>query len=389
MPHRSLRERIPSDNPPPTATGWMNPARSVAIIVVVAIHAIADTVETRFTDYGTVAWWLANGIDSASRWCVPVFLMIAGALALDPRRGVSPGEFWVKRVWRIGIPLVFWTVVYVLFRLYYMHGRETDWNPIAAIAAGSPFVQLYFLYALAGLTLLTPWMRLLVLHGSRRLQWGTALILLGIGVVDLVLQRVFGVGELNAATRFFPLMGYYLLGWVMRDWVLTRRQVAWAWCVFLATWLVSFLWAGAGDLLGVAKPWKYSYEYLSVFVVPLSLSAYLLLHFYMRDRALVDEARAGSGRPPVRWWPGWRLMHRLYPYSFGVFLLHPLLLFPARNLIGVPAAPGEVLLHGLVLPLVYTALCALVTWGALRVPVVKDVFGSGSPPAEMIERSRG
>ncbi|GAA2002884.1 acyltransferase [Brevibacterium samyangense] len=376
----ALSDRIGDENPPPTSTRWMNPARSLAIIVVVAIHAIADTVETRFTDFGTSAWWLANFIDSASRWCVPVFLMISGALALDPRRGVTPGEFWAKRVWRIGIPLVFWTVVYVLFRLYYMHGRKSDWNPILAIASGSPFVQLYFLYVIGGLALLTPWMRLLAIHGSRRLQWGTALILLGIGMVDLLLSRVFGVGELNAATRFFPLMAFYVLGWVLRDWILTRRQLAWTWVVFLGSWLVTFGWAGLG--IG-EKPWKFSYEYLSPGVVGMSLSAYLLLHWYMREGAGTKGAAPGAPRLPR-----WRALHLLYPYSFGVFLLHPLLLFPMRNLIGVPSSLGDVALHGIVMPIVYTVVCALATWVCLRIPLLRDVFGSGNPPQIVLQKAR-
>lgn len=352
-----LFARVGESNPPATSTGWMNPARSLAIIAVVAIHAIGDTVETRYTDFGTASWWLANAIDSSARWSVPVFLMIAGALALDPVKGGRPREFLLKRVFRIGIPLVVWTVVYVLFRLYYMGGRESDWDPIVAIVSGSPFVQLYFLYVLAGLTLLTPFMRLLSTHGSRRLQWATALILLGIGMADEIFTSAFGIGELNAATRFLPMMGFYVLGWVMRDWVLTRRQAAVATAVFVSGVLATFLWAGFGP---GEKPWKFSYEYLSPMVVAMSLSGYLLLHFSMRS--------------------GFTLLHRIYPYSFGVFLLHPLLLFPMRTLIGGPVGVGDVALHGLVLPIVYTVVCTVLTVVALRIPLVRAAFGEGRPP---------
>lgn len=359
----ALLGRVGEDNPPPTSTGWMNPARSLAIIAVVAIHAIGDTVETRYTDFGTSAWWLANAIDSSARWSVPVFLMIAGALALDPAKGGRPREFLLKRVYRIGIPLVVWTVVYVLFRLYYMGGRESDWDPILAIASGSPFVQLYFLYVLAGLTLLTPFMRLLSTHGSRRVQWGTALILLGIGIADGIFASAFGVGEPNAATRFLPMMGFYLFGWVLRDWILTRRQAAVAALVFVAGVLTTFLWAGFGP---GEKPWKFSYEYLSPMVVAMSLAAYLLLHFTMRS--------------------GFGLLTRLYPYSFGVFLLHPLLLFPMRELIGGPSSLGDVALHGLVMPIVYTLVCTVLTMIALKTPLVRAAFGEGRPPRRWMRR---
>jgi hypothetical protein len=221
-------DRIPTENPPPTSTAWMNPARAIAIVAVVAIHSLGTVVEQNFSGMGP-DWWLANAVDSASRWSVPVFIMISGALALDPNRGSKPRKFLSKRIWRIGIPLVFWTVVYVLFRRYYLQPDDESWNPGVAILTGSPFVQLYFLYVLAGLTLLTPFFRLLSVHGSRRLQWGTGLIFLGIGMLDQWVSMIFDVGEANIATRFLPMAGFYILGWVLRDIVLSARAAVLAW----------------------------------------------------------------------------------------------------------------------------------------------------------------
>lgn len=358
-----LLPQVGEQNPPSTSTRWMNAARTTAIIAVVAIHAIGDTVETRFTDFGTPTWWFANLIDSFARWSVPVFLMIAGALALDPAKGERPRQYLVKRFWRIGIPLIVWTVVYVVFRLYYMDGRANDWDPIQAIMSGSPFVQLYYLYVLAGLTLLTPFMRLLTLHGSRRLQWGTALILVGIGVADGIFSSYFGVGEPNAATRFLPMMGYYVLGWVLRDVVPTRRLMGLCSLGFLAAWAAIVLWAGFGP---GEKPWKFAYDFLSPFVVLMSLCAYILLHGVMSHRHRILEA--------------------LYPYSFGVFLLHPLILFPMRELIGYPATVPTVALHGLVLPFVYTFVCTGLTWVALKIPYFRAIFGASKPPRRLQER---
>lgn len=339
-----------------TSTAWMNPARSLAILFVVAIHSVSATVETDLSSHGDATWWSANLIDATARWSVPVFLMISGALALDPDRGVRPREFLIKRFYRIGIPLVVWTIVYILFRLFYEGRIHTTWSPIAAILTGSPYVQLYFLYVLAGLILLTPFMRLLSLHGTKRLQWGTAGILLAIGMADHVISTFFDVGEPNAATRFLPLMGYYVLGFVLRDWILTRKQTILAWLVFLASYSAILAWSaiGPGD-----RPWRFAYEYVSPFVVPMSLAAYVLLHTHMRT--------------------GWRFLTRIYPYSFGVFLLHPLILFPMRQVIGHPNTVGSVLFHGLVLPIIYTLICTAITWLMLKIPFVRGAFGAGKP----------
>jgi len=54
---------------------------------------------------------------AAIRWSVACFIMISGALLLDKEE--SPAVFYKKRLLRICIPLVTWTLVYGLARLYY------------------------------------------------------------------------------------------------------------------------------------------------------------------------------------------------------------------------------------------------------------------------------
>ena len=292
--------------------------------------------------------------------------MIAGALALDPTKGGRPRDFLSKRFWRIGVPLVVWTAVYVPYRLFAMSGRDTGWDPLTAILTGSPFVQLYFLYVLALLTLLTPFMRQLTVHGSRRAQWGTALVLLCIGMVDHFSAVLAGVGEPNIATRFLPLMGYYLLGWIMRDYLVRGARLVWAWVGFLGSMAFTTLWAGFGP---GEQPWVIVYEYMAPTVVVMSLTGYLILH-----RFFSNDARSYMG------------LRRLFPYSFGVFLLHPLLVYSLRDVIGVADGVGAVLLHGLVLPLVYALVCAVVTKVALRTPVVRIAFGEVPAGAAAVSR---
>src|SRR5699024_5251947 len=260
-----------------------------------------------------------------------------------------------------------WTAVYVPYRLFAMSGRESGWDPVTAVLTGSPFVQLYFLYVLALLTLLTPFMRQLTVHGSRRAQWGTALVLLGIGMVDHFSSVLAGVGEPNIATRFLPLMGYYLLGWIMRDHLLRGASLVWAWAGFVGSIAFTALWAGFGP---GEKPWVIVYEYMAPTVVVMSLTGYLILH-----RFFSQDERSYLG------------LRRLFPYSFGVFLLHPLLVYSLRDVIGVPDAVGTVLLHGLVLPLVYALVCAVATKVALRTPVLRIAFGEIPAGAAAVPRS--
>lgn len=335
----------------------MNPARALAIVFVVAIHNTSDTVETRFAEHLSGAWWAATAIDGLARWSVPVFIMIAGALALDPGHGVRPSTFMWKRAFRIGLPLVFWTAFYVWFRWNILSGEYNQWEWPQAIAAGAPFVQLYFLYVLAGLILITPLLRLLTSHGSLATQWGTVAIFFFIGMLEFQLRYWFEVGEPNAATRFVPWIGYYVLGYLIRDIVVRGRGLAAAWAVFLGSTLalVGYAAWGRGE-----SPWTYSFDFLSPFVVAQAVAAYLLAHRHL------------SGRQPVLAW--------LYPLSFGVFFLHPILVYGLRQFIGRPETVATVLVHGIGLTILYTLACALVTWVAIRIPYLRALFGSADPP---------
>jgi surface polysaccharide O-acyltransferase-like enzyme len=299
---------------------------------------------------------VANAIDSSVRWSVPVFVMISGALALDPARGVQPRAFLLKRWYRIGIPLIFWTIFYVWFKLYILGGKDDGWDPVAAIASGSPFIQLYFLYVLAGLVLLTPMLRLLSAHGSRRLQFGTAAIFLGLGVADQMLMYFFGVGSPNMVTRFLPMVGYYIIGWCLRDVVLGRRGVL----ITVALWILSVASTALIAGLGTGeKPWRYIYDYLSPTVVLASICAFLLLH------------RFGQRRSPV--------LEKFAPLSFGVFLVHAVFVFGVRLYIGTPGSPLGVIAHAFGLTLVYALAAAGITWLALKVPYLRAVFGASRP----------
>src|SRR5699024_6945160 len=138
-------DRIPTENPPPTSTAWMNPARAIAIVAVVAIHSLGTVVEQNFSAMGP-DWWLANAVDSASRGSVPLLITISVALARDTNRVSKPGKVMSKRIWRISCPLAIWTVVYVLFPRYYPPPDHEGRDPGVPILTGSPFVQLYCLY---------------------------------------------------------------------------------------------------------------------------------------------------------------------------------------------------------------------------------------------------
>ena len=90
---------------------WLDVARFLAMFFVVVSHA-GDTFNQNAPagDASYALWGEVWG--SAARFCVPVFAMMTGFLLLPVQQ--SWGSFVRKRVTRVVLPFVFWSVLYCL-----------------------------------------------------------------------------------------------------------------------------------------------------------------------------------------------------------------------------------------------------------------------------------
>ena len=297
----------------------MDLLRIGAILAVVIIHAVSAATRSAGTGWHSRWWWAADLLNSACLWCVPAFVMVSGALLLDPQRRVAGGAFLRKRAVRIGVPLAFWIAVYLIFQKQFYGQDLSVGGTVKAVASGDPYLQLYFLFIVAGLTALTPVLRRLVLHLSRRELVGLTAAALAFGVAEHAVRELGGGGGFNAVTRFLPYVGYYLAGYLLRTAELSERSQRLARWGFLAGWLATAIGSGAlSSRYGWTTDGYILYDYLSPTVMLMSLSAFAAARSWQPQRL--------SG-PRLR---------RYGAATFGVFLIHPLLLFPLLRHLGLP-----------------------------------------------------
>lgn len=90
---------------------WLDNSRIIATFAVVFLHVAGF-----FLNAGMDSqyWWFGNIFSSFSKWCIPVFVMISGALLLSPDKTESMETFYRKRVSKIFIPILFWSMLYSL-----------------------------------------------------------------------------------------------------------------------------------------------------------------------------------------------------------------------------------------------------------------------------------
>jgi surface polysaccharide O-acyltransferase-like enzyme len=303
-------------------------------------------------------WWAATWLNTACHWAVPVFLMLSGALLLDPARAETPATFYRKRFGRIGWPLVFWTVFYL--GLFYGVGRrgQSLGQLLGLLLQGAPTAHLRYLFIAAGLYAVTPALRYLVRACDRRELGGWTLLALALAATDQVYQACTGPRPTFALTVFVPYVGYYLGGWWLREVRLSARGVALCVVAFVAVW--------AGTVWGQARLADDATRDLLLGnpmpnIMALAACAWLLLAATGR-RLLADQ--------PARQ----ALCARLGAATLGVYLLHPFCLTVTQRLWVDRQHPS----YWVQTPVLY-AVALGASWAAtavlLRVPGLRVVVG--------------
>jgi surface polysaccharide O-acyltransferase-like enzyme len=291
----------------------LDATRVFAICAVVVVHVAS--IVLNWDPVGSLNWWAGNLYESASRWCVPVFVMVSGALLLDPGKQESLGEFYSKRLARILIPTMFWSLFFIAYgwQLGIAPGKpEIGLIPLTPeillerIRLGEPHYHLWFLYMLVGLYLFTPFFRKIVAYCTRReLKVFTLAGLLIAGVSFL-----FGRYTHNPVNIFLGAFVYYIpcffLGYLIKT---SHRKIP-SWVLvfgialgFLATAVGFYM---ATKSFGMEKG-EYFYGYMSFNVV--FMSCLLMFPF--------KELRLSFLSQPLRLLSGLVL---------GVYLVHPIFL---------------------------------------------------------------
>lgn len=188
--------------------------RTFAIILVIMLHAATEpiTVVDQMSPEAVTLWWTTNIYNSLSRPAVPLFVMLSGALLLQPSKlEESLSVFFKKRLNRIALPFLFWGTAYFVWRVFVYDEVLSSGSIIEGVLTG-PYFHFWFFYLLVGLYLLTPVLRVLVAYINRKIFLFFLLLwFLGTAVVPLL--SLFSEYRLNSNVFIVTgWLGYFLMG---------------------------------------------------------------------------------------------------------------------------------------------------------------------------------
>ncbi|MCO5947493.1 acyltransferase [Mucilaginibacter flavidus] len=209
--------------------------RALAIFAVIILHNSADAAG----QYGKIPetdWLSAAFYNGLTRCCVPMFVLLSGALLLKPDRDVTIKELFRKRLPKLVIPLVVWSIIYEAFQFYTDKGYGT-FNLLSALKTfyqGPLVFHFWFLYMMIGIYLVYPIINTFIRAATKsQVQYFIAVWFITncvCGIIGIATGLSIAV-ELNFFTGY---IGYFVLGYYINNYIFTAPQLKliYAGCAF-------------------------------------------------------------------------------------------------------------------------------------------------------------
>jgi surface polysaccharide O-acyltransferase-like enzyme len=189
---------------------YMDFLRIFAAFAVIVLHAAAPLLK-KMAEGETTLFMHGNLIDSATRWCVPIFFMISGALLLNSKRDFDLAFFLKKRFNKILIPFLVFSVIY-----FYINNKGFDIIQfILKLANNAIASHLWFFYAMIAVYLFSPVLILFVKHSSQKINLFVLLVWFLFCSLFPFLNGLNPLFKINFFGPFGIYLGYFLLGYVL------------------------------------------------------------------------------------------------------------------------------------------------------------------------------
>jgi surface polysaccharide O-acyltransferase-like enzyme len=338
---------------------------AIAILMVIFVHtsSFPYSIPGGPINATIVGNWFTSDIFGAIGYLgVPIFVMIGGALLLDREKADEPIRvFYKKRFNRIGVPLVFWSLIFFIWS-YTVHKQPfTVFSIEQGVLTGS-YPILWFLYLLVGLYLATPILRVLVKHIDRK-KFTLLIVLWFIGTSITPLIHAFTDFNYNPLMFVFTdWVGYYFLGIYLvssklRPKIVYPLLAASLAVAILGDWFITATFGQAAT--------GFFHGYLSFDMIIASAATFLILVSIPRT-AIEKNNNILT-----------RLMHWLGQNTLPLYLLHIIVLEAIQlGLLGFKFPyTGIILIDSPILFVMALTISSVIIYALKKVPYVGRIIG--------------
>lgn len=312
----------------------------------------------------TFEWKVFNAFDIVSRYCVPMFVMVSGALFVG--REIPLKKLYFKHILRLVIVFVVWSVLY-----YFTSGGTiklllTDTTAMLSVIIKGAY-HMWFLLMMIALYMVIPFMNQIakndtILKYFLILSAIFAFVLPTLSVIisyygNGVVKGLFAAVSYDVDTmRMFMVLGYpgyFLLGYYLNRITLSKKMR-------IVLYVSAILFSSIAVILSnvaAARTGALTPEFLEEFSVAMlveSAAVFTLFKYAVKD---------GSRIYPF--------IKKLSEYTFGAYLVHVLVIDLLNYRLGINTLFANPLISVPALVLLVYVLSTLVAFVLKQIPFIK------------------
>ena len=290
---------------------WADNLRVLATISVITQHLSANILSSFGTNISS-DWWMASIFDGLTRFCVPMFLMLSGALLLHKEYRLK--DFLGNKFSRIVLPFLFWSFIYIGFEINsrannaHIPFYEVIKISLSMLRTGSSF-HLWYIYVIIGIYLFLPILGKWIRNSTEN----EILYFIAVWLIVIFFNQPYiAVMEIkpNIETVYFSgFIGYIVIGYYLsiKKWnnPATATMIG----------FILFLFGNVITILGYFYFTKNGgnnnifYDYLSINVIMVAVGMFIMF-----------KNRASTVGTPNR------IVKFIGKYSYGIYLVHILVI---------------------------------------------------------------
>ncbi len=292
---------------------YLDLLRIIATFMVIILHIAGGPWQS--LPIHSINWQAANIYDSIVRCSVPLFVMISGALFLDPNKNITIKQIFSKYISRLVIAFLFWQIIYCS---YYFFTVSTDIKSIIILFV-TGYYHLWFLYMICGLYLITPILRKIT-EDEKITKYFLILALFFNSIIPLLLKipilSYFNTPFNNIVYHLtLGYSSYYVLGYYLSKKDLSKKQRK----IIYGCSLLGFITVILGTIMlsnynNKADELLFATSYLPVVLE--SIGLFVLVKY--SKNCFTNKTK--------------QLIFNLSKYSFGIYLSHALVIDLLSNL---------------------------------------------------------
>ncbi len=348
--------------------------RIIACFAVIVIHIASENLYD--LDFSSKEWMILNFYNGITRFCVPVFFMISGALFLGGRER-SIKEMFTKYIFRTLAIYLLWSMLYAVFDVIVIDKANTDiLKQIIKMFIISKY-HLWFLPTLIGLYIVTPLLYKIVNNNKDLSRYFLCIYFL----FTLLIPFLLSFTELPYFSYIKTILqkispevvgtycGYYVLGYYLHKYLNISKIIASGiFAISILITVLSIMRGAAASAESGTIITYYWYGSLPTFLM--SFSIFMLCKTFYRNKNTDNNQKFIVNR---KW------LSTTSEFTLGIYLIHPLFRSIFEDILGINNVSFNPLYFVPVLSLV-VFVCSFASIAILRkIPVINRFdMGKGS-----------